>query len=226
MGGRLPSNQRELAMPGDDDLTMKQGGDSGDKKEQTEESGKKGGLFSNKLVLFGGAGLATIIFGIALAMFVIKPMMSDVGDEEPEADQTEEMTSADDGGHDAEKESKPKKTRKPKKKRGKKSAHGKYESTVYSIRDIVINPAGTGGTRFLSVSIAFELETAELAHDFEAREPIVRDALITILSSKTVAQLTDPKQREITRYQIKKRISKIMRTDELAGVYYTDFVLQ
>lgn len=219
-------------MAGDDDLTMKQGGESGDgddQNEQTEESGKKGGLLANKLVLFGGAGLVTIIVGIALAMFVIKPMMSDAGDEEMETDQIEEVASDDGGSHDAEKKSSRAKTPKPKKKPKKKSSHGSdsdAETTVYSIRDIVINPAGTGGTRFLSVSIGFELETADLARRFEAREPIVRDALITILSSKTVAQLTDPKQKEITRYQIKKRISKIMKTDELAGVYYTDFVLQ
>ena len=228
MGGRLPSKRRELAMPGDEDLTMKKDGQSDDEKEQTEESPKKGGLLANKLVLFGGVGLATIIVGIALAMFVIKPMMSNAGDEE--VDQTEEVVSEDDGGHNAQKESSHAKAQKPKKKSKKKSSHGsgdgEAENSVYSIKDIVINPAGTGGTRFLSVSIAFELETAELTHKFEAREPIVRDALITILSSKTVAQLTDPKQKEITRYQIKKRISKIMKTDELAGVYYTDFVLQ
>ena len=55
---------------------------------------------------------------------------------------------------------------------------------------------------------------------------MVRDALITILSAKSVSQLTDPKQKEIVRYQIKKRVSQLMETDELAAVYYTDFVLQ
>ena len=56
--------------------------------------------------------------------------------------------------------------------------------------------------------------------------PDFRDALITIMSSKTVAQLTDAKQKEIIRYQIKKRLSKLLDTEELAAVYYTDFVLQ
>ena len=94
------------------------------------------------------------------------------------------------------------------------------------IKDIVINPAGTGGSRFLSVSFGFELESSELAAEFEHREPLVRDALITIMSSKTVAQLTDAKQKEIIRYQIKKRVSQLLNTDDLAAVYYTDFVLQ
>ena len=54
----------------------------------------------------------------------------------------------------------------------------------------------------------------------------MRDALITILSSKTVAQLTDAKQKEVIRYQIQKRLSDLLGTDQIKGVYYTDFVLQ
>ncbi|MFQ6008943.1 MAG: flagellar basal body-associated protein FliL, partial [Candidatus Zixiibacteriota bacterium] len=102
------------------------------------------------------------------------------------------------------------------------SGHDGETSTIYTIKDIVINPAGTGGTRFLSVSFAFELRAPELEKEFEAREPVIRDALITILSSKTVAQLTDPKEKEI----VAKRVSQLLRTEQLAGVYYTDFVLQ
>ncbi|MEW5995435.1 MAG: flagellar basal body-associated FliL family protein, partial [Candidatus Zixiibacteriota bacterium] len=108
----------------------------------------------------------------------------------------------------------------------KKSGHGHDSAIFYTIQDIVINPAGTGGTRFLSVSFGFELGSTNLEADFVTREAAVRDALITILSSKTVAQLTDAREKEITRYQIKKRISDMLNTRELAGVYYTDFVLQ
>jgi flagellar FliL protein len=64
------------------------------------------------------------------------------------------------------------------------------------------------------------------AREFDAKEAVVRDALITILSSKTVAQLTDVKQKEIVRYQIKKRLEQLLHTEEIEGVYYTDFVLQ
>jgi flagellar basal body-associated protein FliL len=55
---------------------------------------------------------------------------------------------------------------------------------------------------------------------------LVRDALITILSAKTVAQLTDAKQKEIIRYQVKKRLEQLLSTNEIEGVYFTDFVLQ
>lgn len=180
---------------------------------------KAGG--KKKLILFGGIGLGAIVIGVILALFVIKPMMSS-NEAELDEDSNEQVEESKNKHKEKQKATKPKKKKKKKRSGG----HGVSESVVHLIKDIVINPAGTGGTRFLSVSFGFELESAEIAAEFEQREPIIRDALITILSSKTIAQLTDPKQKEIIRYQIKKRVSKIMKTDELAGVYYTDFVLQ
>jgi flagellar FliL protein len=173
-----------------------------------------------KLFLLGGLALGAIIIGVAVAVFVINPMRSgsDVGDHSRTGSAAVAGSGADAARHESMSES-----AKPRKKT---DGHGGDTSAIYTIKDIVINPAGTGGTRFLSVSFAFELESVALEQKFEAREPVIRDALITILSSKTVAQLTDPKQKEITRYQIGQRVSELLRTDQLAGVYYTDFVLQ
>jgi flagellar FliL protein len=97
---------------------------------------------------------------------------------------------------------------------------------MFMMEDIIVNPSGTGGTRFLSVSIGFEVGSKETVVSFEKREPVIKDALITILGSKTIEQLSDPKEKEITRYQIKKRVEQLMQADDLAAVYFTDFILQ
>ncbi len=168
----------------------------------TEEKKASGG--SKKLILFGGIGLGVLVIGVVLALFVLKPMMS-----------------GSDGGQATTEETDNHAEKKADKEKG-----GAETSLLYAVKDIVVNPAGTGGTRFLSVSFGFELGSPELASEFEEREPLVRDALITILSSKTVAELTDARQKEIVRYQVKRRLSKLLHTDEISGVYYTDFVLQ
>ncbi|NOY88201.1 MAG: flagellar basal body-associated FliL family protein [FCB group bacterium] len=187
-------------MANEDDKTIME--NDRNKDAADDKKNKKGG---NKLILFGGVGVGIIIIGVALAMFVIKPMMAP----------------ANEGNKGNESAQVAKKGKDNKKKKG--SEEG---SIIYTIKNIVVNPAGTGGSRFLSVSFGFELESPELEQEFSQKEPIIRDALITILSSRTVAQLTDPKQKEIVRYQIKKRVSQLMDTDGLDGVYYTDFVLQ
>jgi flagellar FliL protein len=182
--------------------------------EGTPPPAKKG---PNKLIMFGGMGVGVVVIGVALALFVLKPMMAGSGGGDQAAQVQETGSKSDD--HQAKPE--------PKKKPRKSDGHGEVsQSLVYAVKDIVVNPAGTGGTRFLSVSFGFELGSPEVVAEFEEREPVVRDALITILSSKTVAQLTDAKEKEIARYQIKKRLEQLLNTDEIAGVYYTDFVLQ
>ncbi len=99
-------------------------------------------------------------------------------------------------------------------------------SDIYMLEDVIVNPAGTGGTRFLSVSIGFEVGSDETYEMFDTREAIIKDALITILGSKTIQQLSDSKEKEITRYQIRKRIEHLLKVDDVSAVYFTDFILQ
>lgn len=176
------------------------------------------------LILFGGIGLGVIVIGVVVALFVLRPMMSSGGEEAAATDGKEKTEAKHEDAKKPEAEKK-----KPEKKEEKKSEGGHGEGgggNVYAIEDIVVNPAGTGGSRFLSVSFGFAVESPSLAKEMEEREAQVRDVLITILSSKTVADLTDPKQKEVMRLQIKKRLSQVLETEELTGVYYTDFVLQ
>ena len=100
------------------------------------------------------------------------------------------------------------------------------KTQTVAIDDIIVNPSGTGGTRFLAASIGFEIASPETVEIFEKRMPMIRDALITILGSKTIEQLSDPKEKEITRYQIKKRVEQLLSTGDLVAVYFTDFILQ
>ncbi len=97
---------------------------------------------------------------------------------------------------------------------------------MVELEDIIVNPAGTGGTRFLAASIGFEISGSKTKQLFENKMPMVRDALISILGSKTIEQLSDAKEKEITRYQIKKRVEHLLKTKNLEAVYFTNFVLQ
>ena len=111
-----------------------------------------------------------------------------------------------------------------------KSKGGQHAETIpsemYLMEDIIVNPSGTGGTRFLSASIGIEVTSKHTVELIEKREPIIKDALITILGSKTIEQLSDTKEKEITRYQIKKRLEQLLKAEDIMAVYFTDFILQ
>ena len=178
-----------------------------EEKAEGEAEGKAGAenfAVSKKMIMFGLVGVGAIVMGVVLAIFVLKPMLShdsDGGAEEHKKPAVHKKKAS--GGHGEQ-----------------------VASSFFAVKDIVVNPAGTGGTRFLSISFAFQVDSPEMVELLKSKETIVRDVLITILSAKTVAQLTDPKQKEIIRYQIKKRVSQLLEAEELMAVYYTDFVLQ
>lgn len=204
-------------MPDDDEKTTIEAGADTEVSDgaAASDGGKK------KLIVFGGIGLGAIVIGVALALFVIRPMMAgdgDVGDETQEAAEAGDHGGGDSQGDDSHGGEPKKKESHPKNSGG--------SSLVYAVQDIVVNPAGTGGSRFLSASFALEVQASWLERELAEKDAMVRDALITILSSKTVPQLTDPKQKEIVRYQIKKRLQLLLNTEDITNVYFTDFVLQ
>jgi len=112
------------------------------------------------------------------------------------------------------------------------SGHGHGEEVVeentnfYNIDGIVVNPASTGGSRFLSTNISFELESPDGIETFKTNEIKIRDALNTILSSKTVTELSDLKTREMIRRQILSIVNKICKPEKAEAIYFVDFVLQ
>ncbi len=178
---------------------------------QSSPMKKYGIMLGIVIVMAAGGYFVTLKF--------VKPMVSGAD--------SAEMAEGDGGASEAgEGHDKKKKKKKKKKKSSEHGEEGSSGSHIFEVGDVIVNPAGTGGTRFLSASIGFEVEDETTMELFKARQPQIRDALITILGSKNIEQLTDMKQKEIARLQIKKRVSKLLDTEELTAVYFTDFVIQ
>ena len=64
---------------------------------------------------------------------------------------------------------------------------GKY---IYSVDDVIVNPAGTNGDQLLLSSIAFDIGNEEGEKEIKGKEIVVKDLIISILSSKTISQLS------------------------------------
>lgn len=97
---------------------------------------------------------------------------------------------------------------------------------IVRFEGIVVNPSGTGGSRFLSTTVALEVMGEKARIAVEEAEPMIKDALITHLSSQTIEQLTDVHERELMREAILRRINPIIKPHKIKGIYFLDFVLQ
>src|SRR5437868_4707272 len=69
-------------------------------------------------------------------------------------------------------------------------------SVVHAIENLVLNPAGSGGTRFLMVNATFELKDASAEELMKDHEAEVRDHILALLGKKTVEELSDMNQRD------------------------------
>lgn len=114
---------------------------------------------------------------------------------------------------------------------------------IYNIEDIIVNPAGTGGSRYLSVSIGVEMDVAKAEPEeggghgegegaakpkspLDEKKPQLRDALIGLLSSKTIEQLTSVEQKDRLRTEIMDSFAKILAPAKIHNIFFIDYVLQ
>jgi flagellar protein FliL len=110
----------------------------------------------------------------------------------------------------------------------KKPAKAKHSAPgeVFALSDIVINPAGTGGRRYLKVAAAIEVHEAKAAKELEMRKAQIRDLLIRDLSARTLEELTDPVAKEEMRTTIVSELNEILTAGTVANLYFTEYVVQ
>lgn len=92
--------------------------------------------------------------------------------------------------------------------------------------DLILNPAGTDGSRFLVLSLALELREGGSVDDIEARDPEVRDVILTLLSAKTVQELADVTLRPALREELRERLNGLLGGDQIVRLYLPRFVIQ
>jgi flagellar protein FliL len=97
---------------------------------------------------------------------------------------------------------------------------------VFAVPDLVINPAGTGGRRYLKVAAAIEVHEAKAAKELELRKAQVRDLLIRDLSARTLEELTDPVAKEEMRTTVVAELNEILTSGRVANLYFTEYVVQ
>lgn len=90
----------------------------------------------------------------------------------------------------------------------------------------VANLADESGTRYLKMSLQVEFVGAEPPAHFEARMAHIRDAVLTLVTSKTFADIRTPEGKERLREDVIDRMNHVLRADAVKSVYFTEFIVQ
>lgn len=96
----------------------------------------------------------------------------------------------------------------------------------HEITGMTINPAGTNGSRYLLVNAALEAEGEETIAQIGEREFVVRDALIGVMSRRTVPELADITLRTALKDSLIASVNGVLDEGEVSRLYFTQYVMQ
>jgi flagellar FliL protein len=99
-------------------------------------------------------------------------------------------------------------------------------SVNHAVENLVLNPAGSNGTRFLMVTATFQLKDAAAEVVMKEHEAEVRDHILALLGKKTVEELTDIAQRERIKTETLDAVSPLFPKGSVLKVFFPQFVIQ
>lgn len=94
------------------------------------------------------------------------------------------------------------------------------------MENLVVNPAGSRGERYLAISLGFEAADAGVLAELEEREVVVRDAVLRILSARTIDELSTVAQRDSLKTELRAAVNARLPEGGVDRLYFTRYVLQ
>lgn len=94
------------------------------------------------------------------------------------------------------------------------------------LENIIVNPAGTQGQRYLMVALGLEASSGDVLAEVENKEIVVRDTVLKILSQYNVDQLSSIEHRNKTKAQLINAVNGVLGGQQIDRLYFTQYVLQ
>lgn len=141
-------------------------------------------------------------------------------------------------GHSKSSESEEPKTEEVTEENSKESAEGEGEkkegkegenagsALIFALDDMIVNPANTNGKMLLLASLGLAVESEESKKSLEEKQVIVKDAVISVLSSKNVGQLSSSTYRDTLKTEILKNLSAQLPGSKVNNIYFSKFIIQ
>jgi flagellar FliL protein len=113
-------------------------------------------------------------------------------------------------------------------KEGKEGKDGKAAGgPSYEFSNVVVNLAGTMGTRYLKTSfLVTAVGNADIKSIFEGAKPRLTDVTLNVLSALTLADLEEPGSKNIIREKLVNAYNQALGKKVADQVYFSDFVVQ
>lgn len=182
-------------------------------KEEQAPVEAEGGGGNKKFIIIGAAVAVAIILGAVVFMMMGKGDKKEAGKEGAEA-KTE--AKAEGGGHGA---------AAPKEGGGKEGAAG-AAANIFPLEPFIVNIYDGQELRYLKVKVEMEMAAPTVKVELDARLAPIRDAILVLLSSKTMQDIQDIQGKNQLKDEILAAVNKHIPPGKIAKIYFTDFVVQ
>ncbi|MBJ6751774.1 flagellar basal body-associated FliL family protein [Geomonas anaerohicana] len=172
------------------------------KPQETPEKNNK------KLFIIIGAVVAVLAIGGAAAFF----MGGSKKEKAPEGAKVEAKAEGGGGEHGAPA------------KGGEGAAAG--SGTIYPLEPFIVNIYDGQELRYLKIKVEFEMANPQAKGELDAKLAPLRDAILILLTTKTMQEIQDLQGKNQLREQILAAVSKVVPPSKVTKVYFTDFVVQ
>ncbi len=96
----------------------------------------------------------------------------------------------------------------------------------FDVGTFIVNLQDKDADRYLKITIVLDVQDDKIKAELEKRLPQVKDAITTLLFTKTSKELRTAEGIEELKEEILKRVNAILPIGGVKNVYFTDFVIQ
>lgn len=97
---------------------------------------------------------------------------------------------------------------------------------MYPLDKFTVNLMSESGRRYLVATVNLELDSDKLTSELDAKTALIRDIVITILSSKTVEEITTAKGKEKLKEEMVGAMNRRLEDGYVKRIYFTQFMIQ
>lgn len=97
---------------------------------------------------------------------------------------------------------------------------------TYQLEELIVNPAGSKGKRYLVVEISLEMESETSISLVEQNLQKIKHNVIESLAARSVEQLVQFQEREVMRVEIRNVINQTIGENSVRNLYFIKYVMQ
>jgi flagellar FliL protein len=98
--------------------------------------------------------------------------------------------------------------------------------TLWAMDAFIVNLIDNGGERYLKVVLQLELSDPEVVPELKEIKPKLRDAVLGILASKALKDVSTTEGKQRLKEEISYRLNSYLSKGKILQVYFTEFVIQ